>query len=733
MLRTGENVKLREPNPNSFQALFGKLVRRYREKAGLKQMDVARLVYRDEEATSRVSDVERGRHCPQADTIASFRAALKISEAEVEACWQQQASQLSDSFLTEIGLAEGILESLALRFGHEDPSGGRAKLMEFLRQKAREYNLLKEGMEAMAQAEHRASNQILAAKAAIERGNFAEADHLLEAVEEIQQSDRTFKEIRKQAAIRELRGDAALLSGNALAAYSHFTSATEFFEPFSPRDASNHRRRLADRLSEQAERYTGDWDYYAASLLQKNEAFFSSSGDKRNLARTKASVGRFMLRYTYRTSSPAALDHAEKELNAALVLLKTNKNSWDWFTARTNLAAVYRERGSRDLTEARLTSVISAEEIYNELLMRRPKERFALEWAIVQLDLGRLLAERSRKEPPAKAIGHLRKALECMENAQPVLADRHKAAALDCGCTRATTLLWLAELLPIERSRLARMATEQFEQAASALSIESEPLLWANMQIRLALLYDHDTDDFVAIRKSIKAMENSLSVFTYEANPDKWAECQGILIWSHFNAIRSADTRYKNAQIDKLIKVIRSALKVIAVENERELWLLLTFSLGLATAVKGFAGDGGGARRRLLDRALDNFAALLPNFDDELDELNPAGELGELIYRLMDEDLGAARLLDFASETLGRLYSSTKQQPSLGGAVVATLEGLFAVLKSERVENGEKRVLLIQAISSFNGALPILVAPRHQIFGAVETARNRAAAALALM
>lgn len=67
-----------------FKFRFGSLVKKYRERAGLTQMDVARLVYRDEEKSSRVSDVERGRHTPQASTIADYREALKIPEHEIE-------------------------------------------------------------------------------------------------------------------------------------------------------------------------------------------------------------------------------------------------------------------------------------------------------------------------------------------------------------------------------------------------------------------------------------------------------------------------------------------------------------------------------------------------------------------------------------------------------------------------------------------------------------------------
>jgi transcriptional regulator with XRE-family HTH domain len=61
------------------------LVKNTRARKGLTQTDVARLVFNDEEAKSRVSDVENGRNEPQADTINRFCEALGIPYEDVEA------------------------------------------------------------------------------------------------------------------------------------------------------------------------------------------------------------------------------------------------------------------------------------------------------------------------------------------------------------------------------------------------------------------------------------------------------------------------------------------------------------------------------------------------------------------------------------------------------------------------------------------------------------------------
>lgn len=67
-----------------FKVSFGRLVRSHREQKGWTQIQLAKAVYADEEKTSRVSDVERGRYDPQAATVADYRDALSIPLAEIE-------------------------------------------------------------------------------------------------------------------------------------------------------------------------------------------------------------------------------------------------------------------------------------------------------------------------------------------------------------------------------------------------------------------------------------------------------------------------------------------------------------------------------------------------------------------------------------------------------------------------------------------------------------------------
>jgi transcriptional regulator with XRE-family HTH domain len=81
-------------NDADLKTRFGKLVRKYRDRRGLTQRDVAFKVYNDEDRSSGVSDVERGRHTPQSDTISLYQAALGIPWDEIEKLTTRSAEDI---------------------------------------------------------------------------------------------------------------------------------------------------------------------------------------------------------------------------------------------------------------------------------------------------------------------------------------------------------------------------------------------------------------------------------------------------------------------------------------------------------------------------------------------------------------------------------------------------------------------------------------------------------------
>ena len=291
MVRSGNSGKNREPDPRSFQILFGQLVRRYREKTGLSQMDVARLVYNDETKASRVSDVERGRHEPQAGTVADYREALRIPAAEIEALRYPPKPDLPPGFAEELGLADALLENLAWRFGHDNPNAGRAALREYLQDKAIEYQALKTRLDKLAATEVRISNQLSAASGELEAGNFGAADHILANAEELQQTEHTLVQVRKQAEIRAARADAALLKGDAEAAHEHFATAAAFYDPFDLQEGAAQRRKYFVRLYQHAMRYGGAGLTHAIALAERNLEVYVDTNDQLGWVKTQNNLG----------------------------------------------------------------------------------------------------------------------------------------------------------------------------------------------------------------------------------------------------------------------------------------------------------------------------------------------------------------------------------------------------------------------------------------------------------
>lgn len=163
-------------------------------------------------------------------TIDALVAYFDITEDELEGC--RRHGLLTSSERLEIGLSRELIENLAFRFEHDNPNAADSELIVFLKDKAEELKRLKKRLSELEGATGTLNNQIVAAKDALEHGRFDEADDILAAAEEIQQEERTLKEIRSQSSIRFARGDAALLRGQSSIASAHYKKAAGYFTGF---------------------------------------------------------------------------------------------------------------------------------------------------------------------------------------------------------------------------------------------------------------------------------------------------------------------------------------------------------------------------------------------------------------------------------------------------------------------------------------------------------------------
>ncbi|QDZ03039.1 helix-turn-helix transcriptional regulator [Nitratireductor mangrovi] len=331
----------------TFGARFGLLVRRYRENDGISASDLALKALGDIAKRSRVSEIENGKVAqPQAKTISALCEALGISDEEVEACRHPPVAV--HPLPQDTGLPSALLENLAMRFGHDNPDAPAAELESFLKQKAKDFQEMQVRLSALAEAEGRIANLMAAAQAALAGGDFEEADARLADAEEMQQTEYTLKQIRKQVDLRVERGRAALLKGDANLAAEHFQTAAGFFAPFSEDDQAGLIAVLATELYDQGKRFGGAGlaeavEAYRAALRVRTEADHPVQW-----AMTQENIG-----LTFVSLAIFEPDRARTHVETALLHLDNALTKFDpvHMPFNHNKAAQARERVSEALAE----------------------------------------------------------------------------------------------------------------------------------------------------------------------------------------------------------------------------------------------------------------------------------------------------------------------------------------------------------------------------------------------
>jgi tetratricopeptide (TPR) repeat protein len=252
----------------TFGQAFGELVRTKRGQEGLTQKELAIHAFDDESKVRRINDLETGAvDRPHAKTVDLLVVALNIGEEELAAC------RLNGRFTAReeagIGLSRQLMENLAQRFDHENPDAQDVELFNYLKGKAEELKSLQsrlKGIEGLTKAIH---SQIAAANVAIGAGEFDKADELLAAAEDIQQEERTLKEIETQSEIRFARGDAALFNGQRTTAAEHYYKAAEYFYGFDKRRVASILELSAGQIYEYERRTLSPNFEHAIFLIEK--------------------------------------------------------------------------------------------------------------------------------------------------------------------------------------------------------------------------------------------------------------------------------------------------------------------------------------------------------------------------------------------------------------------------------------------------------------------------------
>lgn len=237
----------------TFGQAFGELIRAKRGQESLTQKELAIRAFDDESKVRRIASIESGEVTrPHPKTLDALVVYFGITQEEMDRC--RNFPQFTKTEEAGIGLPRQLLENLAQRFEYDNPDASDSELLNFLKGKASELSQLKKRLKELEGLSEALDNQIKSANAAVEVGDFDEADNILAAAEEIQQEERTLKEVSKQSEIRFTRADTALFRGDVDTACKHYIKAAEYFSGFDAEEVAARLSAAAGQVYEYARR-----------------------------------------------------------------------------------------------------------------------------------------------------------------------------------------------------------------------------------------------------------------------------------------------------------------------------------------------------------------------------------------------------------------------------------------------------------------------------------------------
>lgn len=541
-------------SPQTYGEAIGQLIRARRELAGWSMLDLALEAFEDETKVRRINDLENGYVArPQAKTLGPIFETLNITEEDV--LRYKSMPTIAAQTRDELGLSNEITEKLASIFELDKPDASTEELFSFLEDQARDLKRLRERVKRIQSFEVGQSNALEAAQMAIDEARFVEADEILAACEEIQQSERTLVHVGQQADIRAARGSAAQLSGKIETAAAHFRKAASYLDPFDTLTAHHRRFEYAEKMFSFGERYgkgaeigavqildSGnienliglDSDFganYTYLLAKSLEIHGRRSGTEEGTAFLKRSVGEFdkCLRYFQNRKRNPKWTDAQNSMGIALWKLgerSRGKEGLRYFFRSTlahrralrfagtgddalqrakvfgNLGLVlwaWGERAKQPLANRLLSASI---ESHRESLELRNRNAFPLEWAKAKNNLGLALQAKGERDRSAVGENYLREATLHFEDALLIrtFEDQPFAWAItqnNIGLSKRA----LGERLPDEAgASLIQDAIGHFNAATNYHGRSDFPYDWAICQENLA-------EGYLALSKKLSGHE----------------------------------------------------------------------------------------------------------------------------------------------------------------------------------------------------------------------------------
>jgi transcriptional regulator with XRE-family HTH domain len=536
-MRKSDKLRVRGlDQEKTFGEAFGDLIRQKRGQEGLTQRELAIRAFDDESKVRRIIELENGAvRRPQTKTVDALVVYFAITGEELDRCRRHGLFTAVER--AAIGLSRELLENLAVRFEHDNPDAPDSELIDFLKGKATELNQLKRRLAELENSKAAFNNQITAANNALEVGRFDEADEILAAAEEIQQEDRTLKEVSAQSRIRFTRGDAALFSGQSAVAASHYIKASEYVAGFVKEDAVRILDLGAGRIYELERRKSSPNLTCAIDLTKRSLELISTGGRGARWAQIKyhlALLQQSAARGQRNLESLSLLDDAIRNALEALTA-QGDLDDYDCASLRVVLANSYLERGQRDENKEWKQDLKAAIDILEEAAQRLGPENSGMHRCHVYNNISIAYRYSARRTEGENKAVHLRKAKQAVVraidlSAQEGIIDIWSAAQYNLGGMLAEAAATTDE--PKKATFLRIQAIAAFHASAEAYPEIAFNTHLAQTQLALGrVLLDlaHSSDDRIMevyLIRSISAYEMAARIFGKDTHLQEWSEAQ---------------------------------------------------------------------------------------------------------------------------------------------------------------------------------------------------------------
>ncbi|WP_111428270.1 tetratricopeptide repeat protein [Rhodobacteraceae bacterium DSL-40] len=521
------------------------------------------------------------------------------------------------------GIPRSLLESLAQRFGHDNPDAPVAELERHLKDKAVEWKALKARLAELEASDARIADIRAAAEDALAAGDFDTAHARLDDALRLRTEDEALPALRKLAEIHALKAETHLLQGDAAKAAAAFETGARLFSGVDRWEEARTREAFAISLYNHGLRFGGAGLSLASTACRKNLEIASRAEHPGLWATTLSNLALALREQAARTEgeeSTHLLAEAVTAYRSALEVYNHARHPEAWSKTQNNLAMALRSQAARTEGQAGVLLLAEAAAAYRAILKIPLHVNHSVFWATTQNNLANVLrdqAARTEGEAAANLLAEAAMAYQvALEVATRIEHPRYWAITQNnLGNVRADQAAHTEGLPGI---KLFVKAITSYRAALEVRTRADHPVDWAMTQNNLAAALAKQaartegaagTDLFA---EAVTTYHAALEVYTRRDHPVDWAMTQNNLAAALAHQAARTEGAAGTDLLAEAVTAYRAALEVYTRAAHPVNWAMTQENLGLAfeAMAERAAGDPGALYAEALacvDRALEVF------------------------------------------------------------------------------------------------------------------------------